>query len=439
MPERGYAASSIQADIKARLRLLMVLTTFLVTTLVAIILVYMYEPVNVLLDFLPDVSVTIIILIVLVLTAVVFYLSRVLTKRVLSSIGLYSGRLDRILGFTREIKEEIYIDRLLEKAMEFSLSLTGSEAGCILLFEGEELVFRVAKGEGIGGLAGRSVAGDTGIAAWVVEHGTPLYLEDVGISEGFGSSLTAVSDYHVRSALCVPLKTEKGMMGAIELVNKKEGLFDDRDVELVAYLADQAAISIERAEFFEDQKNYEVHVTDMLIDLIDHSLPGELHPLRSGHSRRVAQYAGVMAKALGMLENEQRRLYFASLLHDVGYLRALTGGPSGEEMARLHPFWGHEMLNTINFYRDIAPFVLHHHERFDGTGLPEGLAGADIPLASRIIAVAEAFDAALGTSGEEGGREAFQSAAGELRERAGSELDPSLVELFIEAAEGMFE
>jgi putative nucleotidyltransferase with HDIG domain len=421
MSEDSLTSGSASTEIKAKLRLLNALNAFIIITLLAFVVAYLYKPVGEILDFLPDISKRVILLIVLILIAVGFYLSNVLSRQVVRKIDEYSHKLNRVLGITKEISEEIYGDILHEKIIDCSVDLTGSDAGSILLVDDENLVFKIVKGGGGEQLLDKKIPRDKGIAGWVAEHGTPQYVEDARNNELFEPSVDEISGYTTRSVLCVPLKTKSGTIGVIELLNKKNGSYDDSDIELVSYLAEQAAVSIERAGFYEDQRNYEIHVTDILIDSIDHASPD-----KRGHSKRVAQYAGVIARALNMTEKERRRLYFASLLHDIGYIK--TGKDVVQEQK--HSAAGYEMLNSINFYRDIAPYVRHHHERYDGSGYPDGLSGADIPLQSRIIAIAEEFDSMV--IGGAGNPSDYNAAMKGLKENGGTLLDPGLVDLFIE-------
>jgi putative methionine-R-sulfoxide reductase with GAF domain len=415
MIKERLTGGSAAAEIKAKLRLLSSLNGFVVITLFAFVISFMYEPISGFLDFLPDISIRVILIIVLLLMGVGFYLNKVLSRQVLDIIEQYNHKLDRVLNIAREISEEIYGDILLDKIADCSVDLTRSDAGSVLLRDGENLVLKVVKG-GAAEAVGKAVPADWGIAGFVAGHGAPQHIEEASKNSGFEPSLDRVSGYKTRSALCVPLKTKSGVIGVIELLNKKDGAYDEGDVEIVSYLAEQTAISIERAGFFESQKNYEMHMTDILIDIIDRVVPE-----KGGHSKRVARYANVIARAVGMSDEEQRRLHFASLLHDVGYLK------SRHEQA----VFGFETLNAINFYKDIAPYVGHHDERYDGTGYPGGLNGPDIPLQSRIIAVADSFDS-LVVNDSGSGPASYDAALMGLKENSGTKLDPSLVDLFIE-------
>ena len=119
--------------------------------------------------------------------------------------------------------------------------------------------------------------------------------------------MDAITGYQTRSVLCVPLVMKTEVIGVIELLNKKEGFYSEKDEEMIAYLADQAAISIARARFYEDQKNYEIHLTDMLLEAIDVQIPEKL-----GHSKRVAKYSNIIAKAINMSEEKKKALFCVS-------------------------------------------------------------------------------------------------------------------------------
>ena len=124
-------------------------------------------------------------------------------------------------------------------------------------------------------------------------------------------------------------------------------------------------------------------------------------PLTRRHSGRVARVGLLLAGALGLSRPARKRLWTAALLHDIGKIGVPDGvlhkpGRLDEEERRAlqeHPRIGADILLRIRFPREMARMVLHHHERWDGRGYPAGLAGERIPLESRIIALADAYDA----------------------------------------------
>ena len=156
-----------------------------------------------------------------------------------------------------------------------------------------------------------------------------------------------------------------------------------------------------------------------------------------GHVRRVASYAVMMGKEMGLSTLELRRLALGAQMHDVGKIgvpdRILTkpGPLTDEEFDEIkrHVYRGYDIAKQTKALESAADAIYFHHERVDGTGYPLGLAGEDIPLHARIVSVADAYDAM--TSGRVYQRAVDDSAAvAELRRCAGSHFDPACVEAF---------
>ncbi len=416
---------SIIIAIKQKIRLLNIIAAFIVVTLLAVIFRYLYKPAGEVLSFLPDISITLVITFVVFLTIISFYMWSVVARQIIRTIEKYRNRIDQILSITKDLREEKYADILLNKIMEYSLSITRSDSGSILLLENNNLVFKVVKGERSTELLRKIIPQGRGIVGWVAQRGSPLRIADVKEDERFNEDIDAITGNQTKSALCVPLIIQSGVIGVIELLNGKGNFYSQRDEEIITYLADQAAISLARARFYEDQKNYELYVTDILLDAIDYHIPE-----KKGHSKRVAIYSNIMAKAINMSEENRKRLYFACLLHDVGFLKIQNKDFFKREYIDRHPVIGSEMISQINFYADIAPFILYHHERYDGFGYPEKLIGEAIPLEARIISIADAFDVMLSTISYKAPID-FDSAIEELKMNAGTQFDFRLVEEFV--------
>ena len=156
-----------------------------------------------------------------------------------------------------------------------------------------------------------------------------------------------------------------------------------------------------------------------------------------GHSVRVAEYCVAIARQMGMDDTAVERIEYASLLHDLGKVgvsrRILfkVGKLTSDEFdeIRRHPEVGAHIIDSVPFLEDLVPVILHHHERYDGHGYTGGLAGDDIPLNARIMAVADAYDA---MTSRRPYREALSPmhARAELLAGSGTQFDPAVVDAF---------
>jgi response regulator RpfG family c-di-GMP phosphodiesterase len=157
-----------------------------------------------------------------------------------------------------------------------------------------------------------------------------------------------------------------------------------------------------------------------------------------GHSQRVTLYSVAIAEELGVKGQELEDLYRASVLHDLGKIgvrEAVLNKPgklTEEEFADIicHPETAVRILEPIPFFRPLLPAILHHHERFDGKGYPSRLVGKNIPLASRIMTIADTFDAMTSTRAY---RKALPvaDAIAEIRRCSGTQFDPDIVPAFL--------
>lgn len=160
------------------------------------------------------------------------------------------------------------------------------------------------------------------------------------------------------------------------------------------------------------------------------------HAYTGGHSYRVAAYALKLAEALGLTEEEREKLEIASLLHDFGKVavpRSILDKPGPLdppelEVVRRHPTRTIALLKQVSGLRELAEIAGLHHERYDGKGYPYGLKGEEIPLSSRILAVADAFDAMTSQRPYQPIRTP-QEALERLRQGAGSQFDPRVVDV----------
>jgi putative nucleotidyltransferase with HDIG domain len=161
-------------------------------------------------------------------------------------------------------------------------------------------------------------------------------------------------------------------------------------------------------------------------------------PYTRGHSERVARYSSLVAKEMGLPSEDVRRVRLSALLHDVGkigiddrIIRKPTALTEEEfEIMKSHPVKGAAIMDAIPELHDVIPGMKHHHERWEGGGYPDGLAGEEIPLQARIVSVADTFDAMTTTRPYQRAmdlRFVFQR----LRDLAGNRFDPKVVDALI--------
>ena len=168
-------------------------------------------------------------------------------------------------------------------------------------------------------------------------------------------------------------------------------------------------------------------------------------PYTSGHSRRVSEHARIIAQIVGLRSTVAKRVEIAALLHDVGKIHEVfapillkPGRLTEEENAimQTHPIKSEKLVAKVSQLRDIVPAVRHHHENWDGTGYPDGLAGDRIPLASRIIMFADTIDA---MTSDRPYRKALDADAvrSELMKHRGRQFDPTICDALLSS--GRFE
>jgi HD-GYP domain-containing protein (c-di-GMP phosphodiesterase class II) len=201
----------------------------------------------------------------------------------------------------------------------------------------------------------------------------------------------------------VPLITKGTVAGVLEIYNR-HALEPDREwMEFLKTLAGQTAIAIENIRLFEDlqSSNMQLHQAyDATIEGWAHAL--EMRDMETeGHSRRVVDTTLKLARKLGIKERELIHIRRGTLLHDIGKMGvpdAILQKPgnlnaSEWQIMQQHPVYAYKWLSQISYLKPALVIPYCHHEKWDGTGYPRGLEGEEIPLAARIFAVVDVWDA----------------------------------------------
>lgn len=239
-----------------------------------------------------------------------------------------------------------------------------------------------------------------------------------------------------RSYYGVPLIAKGTIKGVLEVFNRTPLKVDREWREFLRTLGIQAAIAMDNAALVEDLRR-----TNLMLDqAYNTTLKGWVRALdmrdhcTGEHTQRVVERSLKLARAVGIPENELEHFRRGALLHDIGKLGVPDAilnkiSPLTEEdweVIRLHPVYARQMLEPIEFLRPALPIPTAHHEKWDGSGYPDGLSGTEIPLEARIFAVIDVWDA---LSSPRPYREAWpaEQAYAYIREQAGIHFDPHIV------------
>ncbi len=306
--------------------------------------------------------------------------------------------LREIFDIAKSISSLLDVDALLKRIGSVAEKLLDSEASSIMLLDEDKvnLSFKVASGAKGGLVQKMKVKVGQGIAGTVALDKKPLIVNDVAHDPRFTGQMDKASGFVTRSIICIPMMVEAELVGVVEVLNKRgDGGFTASDHEILESLASLAAVSINNARMAEDQRNFFVNMMEIMGAAIE-----SRDPKLTGHSWRVTQMATSIGRTMGLEGKEYKNLYYGALLHDIGLLNlqegmsvvdgVVTGRDHSPETN--HPRVGAEMIRNINLLKGAVPVIKHHHENYDGTGYPDGLAGEAIPVGARIVAVAEAVD-----------------------------------------------
>jgi response regulator RpfG family c-di-GMP phosphodiesterase len=240
-----------------------------------------------------------------------------------------------------------------------------------------------------------------GISGRVAETGEMINVPDAWQLPYFNREFDVKNNFHTRSVLCMAVNNRDGeRIGVLQVINKKTTeSFDKNDVFILESLASQVAITLENSSLMKKlQMSFEgfIRTVSATVDAKD--------PLTAGHSKRVTDYSLMIAREIGLNEEEIEAIKYAALLHDVGKIGIRDsillkkGRFTGEERAEMnsHPLKTRSILENFCFpdsLHEVPVIASQHHEKVNGKGYPYGLESDEISLGARILAVADVFDA----------------------------------------------
>ncbi len=314
-------------------------------------------------------------------------------------------------------------EEIITHILKTGTSICDAQGGSILLLEDEQqfLYFKEAispKRQQL--MKSKIPVSEKSIAGWVVINRQPVAANNLENDPRHYKEVDKRLDFQTRNLACVPLLWGETVLGVMEMVNKKDGGFTEQDLEYLSVLASQASVALHNYLVMEQFKNFYMEVVEILIDCLD-----IMNPVSRDHSLQVARLTSSIARKLNLPQEEYETLCYAAFLHDIGKMKVT------EDNMHMHVTEGARMISHIKFFKKVAPIIRYHHEKFDGSGYPDGLSGESIPAGARILSIAESYI--------EGREESFNLSEKEYYNQFlqlfGKHYDPGLKTAFIEVIE----
>ena len=323
-------------------------------------------------------------------------------------------------------------EELFNRIVKVATELVEAKSAYVVVFDSiaNELIVKAVEGNGTN-LKVDSILPIDGSVPWqdVLKDRHLIINKGQRGREGKAGNGPGESD----SSVLIPLKIKDSVFGVLSVCDKLDGnKFEKEDVQLLLTLARKASLSVENAILYESMYTNLISTLQSLVAAIE-----ARDSYTQQHSQRVTEWSIRIAEAMGCTQDELDTIKFAGILHDIGKISIsdsilLKNGRLTEEemkMVQTHPVVGERILQPLGLLPIERAIVRHHHERWDGKGYPDGIAGNDIPLLARIIAVADSYDAMTSNRPYRMAR-GSKEAIDELVKCSGTQFDRSIVDIF---------
>lgn len=340
-------------------------------------------------------------------------------------------RLAAVYEANQIISSERDLDKLFPRVLDQIFRLIPAHNGAILLADpdSDELKPEYTKcGDGT-----QDIIVSSTIVNRAFADGQAVLTANASNDSKFDAGASIMAQ-NITSAMCTPLRQHNETVGVLYVDTRgTANAFTDGDLELLVALSGPAAIAIKNAQYLKMlAKSYEDTLVALAnaVELRDH--------YTIGHTWRVTNFALAVAREIGWEGDKLKECEMGGVLHDVGKIAvedAVLRKPSrltDEEFDKIkvHPEAGARLMQDIPFLHPLIPYALYHHERFSGGGYPFGIAGEDIPIEGRVVAVADAFDAMTSSRPYRKGLDP-EVAIAEIEKGKGTQFDPNCAEALI--------
>ena len=343
-----------------------------------------------------------------------------------------------LLEVGRDFNSTLEFQQVLNNVMDRVVEVFGAERGCLFLKDEDAKISLVcARGIDKSTIDHEDFATSRSVLSQVMEKGEPLLTSNAANDPRF-NAFGSVSLHALRSIMAVPINFRGETRGLIYVDNRiHTGVFNDKQVQFLTMIAQQAAGAIENARLYETRKQ-------IILVLANAIEAKDLYT--RGHIERVCNISVDIGRELDLSPADLHDLEMASFLHDAGKIGVpdavlkKAGKLNDEERVAMerHAALGEALVLPIDIPTRVKKAIRQHQERFDGQGYPDRLQGDEIHIFARIIAVADTWDA---MTSDRVYRKALgrDIALAELKKAAGQQLDPAIVEAFLSLEERQYQ
>ncbi len=329
-----------------------------------------------------------------------------------------------------ELSRALDPDDVLHSALARAMDLACAQTGSIMLLDPSTRRMRIAASRGLPEeiVHSTDISEGDGIAGWVLASRQPLVIEDLKAA-GIRSRR-----HGIRSAVCVPLADEQGIIGVLNVGSSSfQARPSKAHLATLEALGQTIVMALRQAWAAEGAKDRYFDTLKALALALE-----ARDPYARGGTARIVELCAAMGARFRLTAEASNALRIAAMLHDVGMSAsgvraAMNDGPLSTVewgMLKMHPVIAAEILSQAPALADVTPIVYHHHEHFDGTGYVAGLVGTQIPLGARILAAADAYVAMTSPRSWRPALTRSQALA-ELRRLSGSQFDPRCVQALV--------
>lgn len=340
-----------------------------------------------------------------------------------------------IFDYMTKITAENNIEKIMSKLADLGKKLVAADRCTVWLHKPAEKTLWTVVAHGMGEM---EINESSGFVGYCLAKGEAVIVPDAYEDDRFNRTVDLETGYRTRSVICIPFyNTERKIIGVFQAINKRteDDTFNEKDYEILTLVSSYAGTALETSIL----RNELIATQREIIETM-----GEIGESRSqetgNHVKRVAKFSYRLALLYGLSEDEAMQLKLASPMHDIGKVAIpdtvlLKPGKLTEEEFEImkgHAAIGYNVFkhSKRDLLRIAATIAHEHHERWDGYGYPNGLAGTDIHILGRITAVADVFDA-LGTERVYKKAWPIEKILTHMKDQSGKQFDPNLIELFI--------